>query len=207
MSTDAELIRPPGRVRKGSARGGSRGGSHFHKSRTKHAPTPRVAMATRRLCGPVLAGLGVRAACWESTSPRPVRRFELGGPDVGRGAMENSFPLFGNPVPGRRQGQVSAVLWFLLRPHGGRPRAGAGGGVLAISAAELQQFHHVAVVSSPPPELPVWRRRRWRGSWGRRGPRCPGPRGQGGEPERNGVTGVRQVNPRPPADTASLKIP
>lgn len=144
-------------VEEGPACRGPSAASSSHQPGTKPALTPRVAMATRGLCRPGLARLGAREACWESTSPPPRRRFELGGPDVGGGVVEGVFPHLRHPGPARLQGQVSALVGFLLRPHGGRPRAQAGdrGGALAISAAELQQFHPVAVVSSPPPELPV----------------------------------------------------
>ncbi|XP_036868008.2 coiled-coil domain-containing protein 34 isoform X3 [Manis javanica] len=48
-------------------------------------------MATRDLCPPGLAGPGARGACWESTSPPPFCRFDLGGPDAGRGAVGVCF--------------------------------------------------------------------------------------------------------------------
>lgn len=99
---------------------------------------------------------GARKACWESTSPPRFRRFELGGPDVGRRAVGDCFSPSRTPFHGRLQVRVAALLG-LLCSHGRPPGAGpeGGGGMLAVDTAELQQFHPVAVVSPRPPELPV----------------------------------------------------
>ncbi|VTJ72043.1 Hypothetical predicted protein [Marmota monax] len=138
---------------------GRRRGSHALQARTKPSRPPRVAMATRHRGRPGLAGPSARGACWESTSSSQLGRFELGGPDACCGAVECCFFPSWHPVLRGLQFRVSALRGLLLRPHDRSQGAEAGGGgdvyLFVAAASELQQFHHVTVVSPRPPELLV----------------------------------------------------
>jgi hypothetical protein len=69
-------------------------GSQALQAGTKTSRCPSVAMATRGLCRPGLAGPGARRACWESTSLPQFGRFEVGGPDAVGGAVAGRFSRF-----------------------------------------------------------------------------------------------------------------
>lgn len=91
MSGDAQL-RSLAAAAGGAGRGRAGRERQARAQQAAAGPDKALAAFTRRhgSAGSVpdrIGRPGARGACWERTSPPPLRRFELGGPDVGGRAV------------------------------------------------------------------------------------------------------------------------